>query len=199
MFAYFWTHAAFSEASIARSCCSIDFVLSCWMLDLTTSTDFVFWFLHPPFLNVFFFLNGHIWCYSEILLPPCTVVSFFIAKEAHCSDHFNCFFHCLLSESRNYHSVGNCKDKYICINWVINNYLICQICKFAHFQRSKLIFMVFPFFFFWKELEYQPIIQKKIHYKKVIKLVKYLITKQIVTQDFVQKLVLRIELIRCFL
>lgn len=54
VFAYFWTHAAFSEASIARSCCSIDFVLSCWMLDLTTSTDFVFWFLHPPFLNVFF-------------------------------------------------------------------------------------------------------------------------------------------------
>lgn len=54
VFAYFWTHTAFSEASIARSCCSIDFVLSCWMLDLTTSTDFVFWFLHPPFLNVFF-------------------------------------------------------------------------------------------------------------------------------------------------
>lgn len=54
LFAYFWTHAAFSEASIARSCCSIDFVLSCWMLDLTTSTDFVFWFLHPPFLNGFF-------------------------------------------------------------------------------------------------------------------------------------------------
>lgn len=58
--------------------------------------------------------------------------------------------------------------------------------------------MVFPFF--WKELEYQPIIRKKKYItKKVIKLVKYLTTKQIITQDFVQKPVLRIELVRCFL